>query len=137
MPNGRRANFDKLGMPFTRHTNAWVSFVVASLAVLRPGGRLAMVIPQKFCTFCMRHRCGHTSKTTASKVLLIDPNELLFEDALQGTVLILAEKTDGSAGAPCGVAIHHAADNSFLKRNPEDLFRSATYNSGPALGASG
>src|SRR5579871_4786724 len=37
--------FGRYGLPFTRHTNAWVPFVVASLAMLRPGGRLAMVVP--------------------------------------------------------------------------------------------
>src|SRR5262249_43424525 len=36
--------FRTLGLKFTKHTNAWVPFVVASMALLRPGGRLAMVV---------------------------------------------------------------------------------------------
>jgi adenine-specific DNA methylase len=29
-------------LPFTKHTNAWVPFVISSLALLRPGGRLVI-----------------------------------------------------------------------------------------------
>ncbi len=41
------AIFKTLALPFTKHTNAWVSFVLASMALLRPGGRLAMVVPSE------------------------------------------------------------------------------------------
>lgn len=34
--------FNDLNCKFTKHTNAWVPFVLASFALLRPGGRLAM-----------------------------------------------------------------------------------------------
>ncbi|WP_155631483.1 Eco57I restriction-modification methylase domain-containing protein, partial [Burkholderia cepacia] len=37
--------FDKLALRFTKHTNAWVSFILAGMALLRPGGRFAMVVP--------------------------------------------------------------------------------------------
>ena len=37
--------FEELELPFTKHTNAWVPFILASMALLRPGGRLAMVVP--------------------------------------------------------------------------------------------
>src|SRR5207244_10040001 len=37
--------FERYHLAFTKHTNAWVPFVVASLALLRPGGRLGMVVP--------------------------------------------------------------------------------------------
>ena len=37
--------FERLGCKFTKHTNAWVSFILASFELLRPGGRLAMVVP--------------------------------------------------------------------------------------------
>ncbi|MFA6291386.1 MAG: N-6 DNA methylase, partial [Victivallales bacterium] len=35
--------FAQLELPFTKHTNAWVPFVLASLSLLNPGGRIAMV----------------------------------------------------------------------------------------------
>ena len=37
--------FRRAGIPFSKRTNAWVPFVIASVEHLRPGGRLAMVIP--------------------------------------------------------------------------------------------
>lgn len=32
---------------FTKHTNAWVPFVISSISMLNPGGRLGMVIPSE------------------------------------------------------------------------------------------
>jgi adenine-specific DNA methylase len=37
--------FAKLNLPFTKHTNAWVPFILASIKLLRAGGRLAMIVP--------------------------------------------------------------------------------------------
>src|SRR3990172_12335510 len=39
--------FEQFGLAFTRHTNAWVPFVVASIALLKPGGRIGMVLPSE------------------------------------------------------------------------------------------
>ncbi|MGD0347887.1 MAG: N-6 DNA methylase, partial [Terracidiphilus sp.] len=41
------AIFKILGLPFTKHTNAWVPFVLASIALLKPGGRFGMIIPSE------------------------------------------------------------------------------------------
>ncbi|MFZ6675241.1 Eco57I restriction-modification methylase domain-containing protein [Undibacterium sp. Xuan67W] len=32
-------------LKFTKHTNAWVPFVIAAIKVLKPGGRLGMILP--------------------------------------------------------------------------------------------
>ena len=39
--------FKTLGLKFTKHTNAWVPFILASLSLLKDGGRLGMVIPSE------------------------------------------------------------------------------------------
>ena len=39
--------FKKHNLPFTKHTNAWVPFIIASLSLLKPGGRMAMVLPSE------------------------------------------------------------------------------------------
>ncbi|MGI0086292.1 MAG: N-6 DNA methylase, partial [Nitrososphaerales archaeon] len=41
------AVFKLLHLPFTKHTNAWVPFVLASVAMLKPGGRLGMILPSE------------------------------------------------------------------------------------------
>jgi len=57
--------FGQLKLPFTKHTNAWVPFVLASIRLLRPGGRLAMVIPSEI--FHIPH-ANHSAVTWPSNV---------------------------------------------------------------------
>ena len=64
---------------------------------------------------------------------MIDPAELLFPGALQGTVLLMAEKRAPGA-ATDGVAISHEPDSRFLQRDPEEMFARARYASGPFPG---
>jgi adenine-specific DNA-methyltransferase len=54
--------FSRFGLPFTKHTNAWVTFVIASISLLSPGGRLAMVIPSEI--FHIPHAQSMTKQTT-------------------------------------------------------------------------
>jgi adenine-specific DNA-methyltransferase len=125
--------FERFSLAFTKHTNAWVPFVIACIALLSPGGRLAMVIPSELLhvlhagslrKFLLRH---------SKRVLMVDPNELLFEAALQGTVLLMVEKKLTVADCSEGVAVHAAHDNSFLSEDPERLFQAAKYVSGDVL----
>lgn len=69
----------------------------------------------------------------SKRVLMVDPNELLFEEALQGTVLLMVEKKAIITEVSHGVAIHAAPDNSFLTNDPEKLFQEAKYVSGDVL----
>lgn len=39
--------FEQLDLKFTKHTNAWVPFLLSSLALLKSGGRMGMVIPSE------------------------------------------------------------------------------------------
>ena len=39
--------FKQLDLKFTKHTNAWVPFLLSSLALLKDGGRMGMVIPSE------------------------------------------------------------------------------------------
>lgn len=39
--------FARHNLPFTKHTNAWVPFIIAGVDLLTPGGRLAMVVPSE------------------------------------------------------------------------------------------
>lgn len=125
--------FDHFNLPFTKHTNAWVPFVIASVALLVPGGRLGMVIPSEILhvlhakplrTFLLEH---------CERILMIDPTDLLFDDALQGTVLLMLEKKKNTKKKSQGVAIISAPDNSFLENDPDDMFLNATYVSGDVL----
>lgn len=125
--------FARFSLAFTKHTNAWVPFVIASIALLSPGGRLAMVIPSELMHVLHAGSLRKFLLQQSRRVLMVDPNELLFEAALQGTVLLMVEKKTAESCESEGVAIHAAPDNSFLDSDPEELFSTAKYVNGEVL----
>ncbi|MET3215468.1 UNVERIFIED_ORG: adenine-specific DNA methylase [Burkholderia territorii] len=125
--------FDRFSLTFTKHTNAWVPFVIACMGLLSPGGRLAMVIPSELMHVLHAGSLRKFLLQHSKRVLMVDPNELLFEAALQGTVLLMVEKKGKPDEISEGVAIHAAPDNSFLNRDPEQLFQESKYVSGEVL----
>lgn len=127
------AIFTRFGLPFTKHTNAWVPFVIACIAMLAPGGRLAMVIPSELLHVLHAGSLRKFLLRQSRRVLMVDPNELLFQEALQGTVLLMVEKKLDASHASEGVAVHAAPDNSFLSDDPEHLFHNAKYVHGDVL----
>ncbi|HYG64435.1 MAG TPA: N-6 DNA methylase [Thermoanaerobaculia bacterium] len=128
--------FRSLGLAFTRHVNAWVPFVAAALALLRPGGRLAMVLPAELLHVLHAQSLRTFLAGQCSRVLLFDPQELWFDGVLQGAVLLLAEKRElGTSEEPGRIAIIPTRAESFLDQDPEDLFRTADWAplGGPVL----
>lgn len=116
--------FGALELPFTRHVNAWVPFVVAALHHLRPGGRLAMVVPSELLHVLHAQGLRDQLLARCARVLVVDPEELLFAGTLQGTALLLAEKALGAAA--CELSIAPVRDLAFLDRPAEELWTSAT-----------
>lgn len=125
--------FARYDLAFTKHTNAWVPFVIASIGLLAPGGRLAMVIPSELLHVLHAGSLRRFLLTTCQRILMIDPTELLFEAALQGTVLLMVEKKFGVDQISEGVGIISAPNNDFLNHNPEDFFQNANYIAGNIL----
>jgi adenine-specific DNA methylase len=122
--------FALLHLPFTRHTNAWVPFVLASLALLRGGGRLAMVVPAEIIHIMHAQALRSYLGTTCTRLLLIDPEEIWFEQTLQGACLLLAEKKEHVADSTEGVAIVRVTGKQFLTRPAEVLFEQAQFSDG-------
>lgn len=125
--------FKKFGLPFTKHTNAWVPFIISSVNLLKGGGRLGMVIPAEILHVLHATSLRKFLLTHCKKILLIDPNELLFEDALQGTVLLMLETKESVSDKAEGVAIIAAPNNDFLSEDPESIFENANYINGAHL----
>ncbi|WP_277656224.1 Eco57I restriction-modification methylase domain-containing protein [Seleniivibrio woodruffii] len=119
--------FKKYNLKFTKHTNIWVSFVIASLALLKPNGRLAMVIPSEIINVMHAQPLRDFLLEECSRVLVIDPEEIWFEGTLQGVVLLLAEKKETIDKASFGVSICKAKKNNFIDINPNDLFKKSKY----------
>ncbi len=126
--------FDLFNLHFTMHTNAWVPFVILSVAHLRPGGRLAMVVPSEILHVLHAQSLRTFLAGACSKVLIIDPEELWFGETLQGVVLLLAEKKDSASDREHGVAIVQARERSFLTESPESCFNTADFSNGDMIG---
>ena len=127
------AIFRRYNLRFTKHTNAWVPFVIACVGLLAPGGRLAMVIPSEILHVLHAGSLRNFLLAQGSKIFMMDPNELLFSEALQGTVLLMVEKKLVSTDSSSGVAICSAPDNTFLKQDPDFLFNNASFVAGDVL----
>jgi adenine-specific DNA-methyltransferase len=84
--------FSKLNLKFTKHTNAWVPFILASLELLKPNGRLGMVIPSEIIHVMHAGPLRQYLAATCEKIMLIDPKELWFKDTQQGTVILMVIK---------------------------------------------
>jgi adenine-specific DNA-methyltransferase len=115
--------FRRLELQFTKHTNAWVPFVVASLALLKPGGRLAMVVPSEIIHITHARSLRSYLGRECSRIVIIDPEELWFADTLQGAVLLLAEKRRYKTQAREGLGIYPVKDREFLRVAPSKIFR--------------
>ena len=128
-----RAIFDFFRLPFTKHTNAWVPFVISSLALLRPGGRLAMVVPAELLHILHAESLRVFLTRACSRVLIFDPRELWFKDTLQGAILLLAERKPLDDSVFRGVGIIPTRSKSFLSDDPEDYFSRANFTNGETV----
>lgn len=116
--------FRDLHLPFTKHTNAWVPFVLASMALLRPGGRLAMVVPAEIIHVTHAQSLRSYLGRECSRLVLIDPKELWFSDTLQGAVILLAEKKASASEQAEGLGVYPVKGREFLQLDPSVVFSS-------------
>ena len=114
--------FKLLNYRFTKHTNAWVPFVMASFALLRPGGRLAMVVPAEIIHVMHARSLRTYLGRTARRIVIVDPEEIWFSGTLQGAVLLLAEKKHGEGDRSEGVSIYPVRGREFIQSDPEAVF---------------
>ena len=114
--------FKKHNLKFTKHTNAWVPFIVSSISLLKPGGRFAMVVPSEIIHVMHAQSLRVFLGECCKKILIIDPEEIWFEDTLQGAVMLMIEKKKNSNDLSDGLKIKQVKGNSFLKRNPDEYF---------------
>ncbi len=128
-----RKIFNGLALPFTGHTNAWAPFVLLAIDCLKPGGRLAMVVPAEILHVLYAQPLRQFISNNCSRALIIDTVELWFSDALQGVVLLLAEKKSSDARAQPGIAIASVASRAFLSEDPEAQFEKARFTNAEDL----
>ncbi|MFT4289497.1 N-6 DNA methylase [Nocardioides sp.] len=86
-----------VGMRPTKLTNAWVPFVVASVLAVRPGGRVALVLPAELLQVGYAAALRSYLVDNCSSVTIVSFQRLVFPGILQEVVLLLAERGDGPA----------------------------------------
>lgn len=79
------------GLKPNRLTNIWVPFVVAATASLKPGGRLALVLPAELLQVTYAAQLRSYLTDHFERIDVIACNELFFENAEQEVVLLLAD----------------------------------------------
>lgn len=122
--------FLQYGLPFTRHTNAWVPFVVAAIGALKPGGRLGMVVPAEILHVMHAQAVRNFLGVNCKRMLIFDPEDLWFEKTLQGAVILLAEKKYSQNEKSMGLGIIRTVGKDFLKKKPEEYFDAANFING-------
>lgn len=126
MQQAAQSLFALMGQKFTKHTNAWLPFLLASIAFLKPGGHIGMVLPAEILHVLYAQGIRDYLAVACSKILLIDPEDIWFQDTLQGAVLLMAEKkTDGDQQSSLGIV--RTAGRSFAERDPRAFFENADY----------
>ena len=79
------------GLNPNKLTNIWVPFVVAGTRVLRPGGRLAMVLPAELLQVTYAAQLRRYLADNFRRLTIFACNEMFFAGAEQEVVLVLAE----------------------------------------------
>jgi adenine-specific DNA-methyltransferase len=116
------------GLSPNRLTNIWVPFVVAAVASLRPGGRLALVLPAELLqvTYAAQLRSFLTDRF--ARIDIVACNELFFENAEQEVVLLLADGALAAASEAncCRVTMTESPTLAEItNRRPESLLAAA------------
>ena len=119
----------ELGLKPNRLTNIWVPFVVAAVASLRVGGRLALVLPAELLQVSYAAQLRSFLTDRFSGIDIIACNELFFDYAEQEVVLLLA---DGALSVPstdnnCRVTMTETRTvGELIGRSPDVVLAKAT-----------
>ncbi len=125
--------FERHGLRFTKHTNAWVPFVIAAVAQLRPGGRVGMVVPAELLHVLHAASLRTFLLRECSKVLILDPDDIWFSDTLQGVVLLLAERRRTGGEGIADIAVAPLKGRDTLNGKASKYFAGSEYLSGSVM----
>lgn len=117
------------GLSPNRLTNIWVPFVVAAASALKPGGRMALVLPAELLQVSYAAQLRSFLTDHFRKIDLIACNELFFEKAEQEVLLLLADgaRAEPSAKNPCQVNLTESNSVAeILQVKPEEALKGAS-----------
>jgi adenine-specific DNA methylase len=85
------------GLRPSRLVNAWVPFTVAAVLALRPGGRVALVLPAELLQVGYAGPLREFLVDRLASMTIVSFRRLVFGGVLQEVVLLLGERGDGPA----------------------------------------
>lgn len=112
-----------VGLTPNRLTNAWVPFVVLATRALKPGGRLAMVLPAELLQVTYAGELREYLARSYSTLRLVTFKRLVFDGIQQETVLLLGEKAKHDHDVPAAFTFDELDDADGL----DDLSAPATH----------
>ena len=113
-----------LGLRPNRLTNIWAPFVVAAAEAVAPGGRMALVVPAELLQVSYATQLRAFLTERFATLTIVACNELIFENAQQEVILLLADGAlpDRRAGHVCQVVVVEAPSVAdLLARDPDRL----------------
>lgn len=101
----------RAGLKPSRLINSWIPFLVSSTLLLKPGGRVGMVIPAELFQVNYAADTRLFLSEAFSKIFLVTFKKLVFRDVQQEVVLFLGEKNGSDAH---GITVIETTDISTL-----------------------
>lgn len=86
------AIFDRVGIKYSKLTNAWVSFVIGSSLLLKDQGKIGFVLPAELLQVSYAKPLRDYLAHFFHKINIISFKKLVFPDIQQEVVLLLCEK---------------------------------------------
>lgn len=123
------AIMNEQGLSPNRLTNIWVPFVVAAAASLRPGGRMALVLPAELLQVSYAAQLRSFLTDRFGRIDLIACNELFFDKAEQEVLLLLADEAREAPAEnnPCQVTLTESDSVAgILNRTPAAVLKGAS-----------
>ncbi|MFN3008085.1 N-6 DNA methylase [Mycolicibacterium wolinskyi] len=129
----------KAGVTLSGLASSWAAFTVHAALFLRPGGRMALVLPAELLSVNYAAAVRKFLFDRFASVELVMFDEQVFPEAEADVVLLLA---DGFDGGPSGHAVIHRARNAesltselvqrnWSPRDPADKWISGLVGNGP------
>lgn len=105
------------GMKSNKLINAWVSFVVACVQVLKRNGKIGLVIPAELLQVAYAEDLRLFLSNNLAKITVITFKELVFPDVQQEVVVLLGEKTENNSSDENKISIIEVQNLDDLNDN--------------------
>lgn len=119
--------FSDSNLKFTKHTNAWVPFVIQSINLLNEGGRLGMVIPTEIMHVLHANSLRQFLIETCQKIAVVHIEDLFSSEVLQGVVLLLCEKKSANFKGTAQIAFPTASRFNLYNGHVYEFIKTINY----------